>query len=128
MTEPFDGWRLYVDGDVVASCGRLEADVAKAWGSAQLGREVTWVPGWPRQEDACWYWVAEPMPGLSATEAERVLTQLLHAQAAGDFTRMAAIRARLHPHQVVAVVAAAERQLAERLIRETEIVLDLESR
>ncbi|MFD2077483.1 hypothetical protein [Actinopolymorpha cephalotaxi] len=113
VTELLNGWQLFVDGTVIASCGRLEADAAKAWADVALGRQVAWVPGWPRQEDACWYWVAEPAPELSAAEAELVLVQLLEAQAAGDLTRMAAIRARLYPHQLAAVVAAADREFAE---------------
>ncbi len=62
----------------------VDASKACVWANGYLGRDLGWVPGWPHQLDVCWYWVAEPVPELTAAQAEQVLTQLLHAQAAGD--------------------------------------------
>ncbi|MGW0229188.1 hypothetical protein ACWDWO_12805 [Actinopolymorpha singaporensis] len=119
-TEPDCRWQLHVDGHMVGITGPVDAGEACAWANVYLGRDLGWVPGWPHQVDACWYWVAEPVPELTAAQAEQVLTQLLHAQLAGDQTRMAAIRARMYPHHLSAVVSAAERELGRRLIAETE--------
>lgn len=127
LAELDEGWWLQVDGDVVASTGSLDEDAAKAWANEHLRLDVAWLPGWPNPGSACWFWADEPIRELLAAQAERVLNQLLRAQAAGDSSLMAAIRARLHPHEMAAVAAAAERELADRLINETEIALDLAS-
>ncbi|MET9023357.1 hypothetical protein ABZV93_25625 [Actinopolymorpha sp. NPDC004070] len=119
-TEPDRCWQLHVDGHMVGITGPVDAGEACVWANAYLGRDLVWVPGWPHQVDACWYWVAEPVPELTTAQAEQILTQLLHAQMTGDLTRMAAIRARMYPHHISAVVAAAESELARRLIAETE--------
>jgi hypothetical protein len=118
--EPDRCWQLHVDGHMVGIAGPLDASEACVWANALLRNDLEWVPGWPSQRDACWYWVAEPVPELAAAHAEQVLTQLLHAHLAGDLARMAAIRARLCPHDVSTVVNAAERERARRLIAETE--------